>query len=308
MALRSFVRRRRWGSARVALAAVAALSVLAAGCGSSSATTGETSGSGAKGSGEFRSLLPASIRAKGYLTDASSFDYPPWDFTAANGSFEGIEPDILNAMAPLLGVQVRFEHLQGFATLIPAVSSGRVDMAAESIGVLPARRTQVSYVQYVELEDGLLVKTGNPSGISLSDVCGHSVSVEDGAEEVGLYQSLSQQCVSAGKKAVNVQSYSSEASQVLAVENGHADAVGVGSEVCAYIAKQSNGQLQALHGGIPNHQIPAGMVVAKNNAQLGKALLAAMKQLKASGKLASILNKYGMDSRQINLEFLPSTG
>lgn len=320
MAQSTVGRSRRWRGVWGVFAAVVALCTVAAACSSSSnnpsgnaqagSGTGTSAGggTGSSGQGTLRNMLPASIRSRGYINDASSFDYPPWDLKASSGGYEGIEPDILNAIAPILGVKIHFVHLQGFATLIPAVASGRVDMAAESIGVLPDRRTQVSYAQYIMLEDGLLAKKGNPSGISVNNVCGHSVSVESGAEEVALYQNISKQCVKAGKKPVDVQSYSSESSQVLALQSGHADAVGVGTEVCAYIAKQSNGALEALPGAIPNNKLPAGMVVSKSNRQLGMALVAALKQLEKSGELGKILQKWGLNSRQINIKFLPATG
>src|SRR5947209_4690480 len=92
-------------SMQAVLGAVVALSALAAGCSSASSSSQTTAGSSpaaapstaassagsASASGSAQSLLPASIREKGYITDASSFDYPPWDLAAANGGYEGIE-------------------------------------------------------------------------------------------------------------------------------------------------------------------------------------------------------------------------
>jgi polar amino acid transport system substrate-binding protein len=254
-------------------------------------------------------MLPDAIRTAGAIKFASSFDYPPSDFLSSGGGYEGIEPDILNAAAQVLGVKIDFTHIQGFASLIPAATSGRVDMAGESIAVLPDRLKQVSFVKYGLLTDGLLVPKGNPKHITTDNLCGLSISNESGSEEVGLYDGISKKCVAAGKKPIDNQTYSTEAAQVLAVQTGRADASGFAYPNGAYIASTSKGKFEMAPGpAVDNQKLPVGFVVPKNAAgtQLGQALAAALQVLQSNGTLAKIFTKWNLPTNTIGLGFQSS--
>jgi polar amino acid transport system substrate-binding protein len=292
--------------AGVSLVAVA-LATAACSSSSSTSTASSSSSSGtAATSAALASMLPANIRSAGVITYASAFDYPPYDYTSSSGGYAGGEIAILDAIEPLLGVQFKFTQLTEFSALVPAVADGRVEMAGESVGVTPARRQQVSYVQYGTTGEGLLVRKGNPSGISATNVCGHSISVEAGAVEGPFYTAIGQQCVKAGKKPVDVQTYATEPAQVLAVEAGHADAVGVGSTTVVSIAAKSNGSLVALPGLVPGGALPLGFIFNPSEVQLAKAFEAALNQLMQDGTLAKINNQYNMVTT-LGVTYLPQT-
>jgi polar amino acid transport system substrate-binding protein len=276
---------------------------------SSSGGTGNGKQTTAKSGGStppLNSQLPDKIRSSGVLTDVSAFNYPPYDSTSANGALEGGEVDLLNAAAPLLGIKMSYKRLTEFSALIPAVTNGRVDMAGESIGITADRLKQVSFVEYGSIGEGLMVKKGNPSQLSTADVCGHSVAVEAGAVEVTFYADVSKKCTAAGKPKVKVDVYATEPAQVLAVESGHDDAVGVGSTTTASVAKSSKGALVDLPGLVAGGDLAIGFVVAKNNPKLGQALTAALKSLQQSGKLDSINKKWNL-ATTLHVAFHPAT-
>jgi polar amino acid transport system substrate-binding protein len=302
------LRRRRGALLAVTAAACAAL----AACNSSGTSPNSTGSAGQStagtggGSAPFNSMLPEKIRSSGVLRDVSAFDYPPYDLTSASGALEGGEVDMLNAAAPLLGVKMSYSRLTEFSALIPAVTNGRVDMAGESIGITADRLKQVSFVEYGSIGEGLMVKKGNPSGLSTSDVCGHSVAVEAGAVEVTFYGDVSNKCTDAGKPKVTVDVYATEPAQVLAVESGHDDAVGVGSTTTATIAKSSKGALVDLPGLVAGGDLAIGFVVAKSDPQLGQALTSAIKKLQESGTLDAINKKWKLATK-LNVAFHPGT-
>jgi polar amino acid transport system substrate-binding protein len=294
-------------------AAVLGLGLALAACSSSGADAGKASASGSTTGGsaavtaKFASQLPASIRSAGVLSDVSSFDYPPYDNTDSGGKLVGGEVEILNAAAPLLGVKMQYKRLTQFSALIPAVTSGRDDMAGESIGITAERRKQVSFVRYGAIGEGLLVKAGNPSGVSATTVCGHSVATEAGAVENSFYATVSKACTSAGKKPVKIDVYGDEPSQVLSVTSGHDDAVGVGSTTVVSIAAGSKGKLVAVSGLVPGGGLAIGFVIPKSNPRLGTALASALTSLQQSGELAKINKKYNLAS-SLGVKFLPATG
>lgn len=265
------------------------------------------SGAAKKGGAKFHSLLPKSIQKAGYISDASAFDYPPYAYTASTGQYTGAEITMLNDLAPLLGVKFHYKHYTEFSSLVPAVGDGRVQMASESVGITPPRLKVVSYVEYGLTGEGLLVQKGNPSGISTKSVCGHSVAVEAGAVEVTFYKTLSAKCTAAGKPAVTVAVYATEPSQVLAVENGHADAVGVGSVTVKTIAGKSNGSLVALSGEVPGGTLALGLVFNPKETQLMKAVYQGVKYLASKGTLTKINKKYDFVTK-FKVAIVRSTG
>jgi polar amino acid transport system substrate-binding protein len=309
----SQVRRRINGAAVVASCLLVAVTVVAT---ASSASAGLRSASHQSGVSEhartdkkparFWDLLPASIQKAGVITDASAFDYPPYAYTSASGAYTGGEIAILNDVAPLLGIKFTYERLTEFSALVPAVGDGRVEMASESVGVTAPRRKVVSYVEYGITGEGLLVKKGNPSGISVDNICGHSVSVEAGAVEVSFFGDISTQCTKHGKKPVDVEVYSTEPAQVLAVEDGHADAVGVGSTTTISIATESKGALTALPGLIPGGSLGLGFIFNPKEGQLAKAFQSAMFYLHTNGELAQINKKWDLVTT-LHVQYLPAT-
>lgn len=298
---------RRTLASAVALAGVL---IACSACGGSASSQSETSSSGPSSSSgaKFASMLPDNVRTDGVIKYASAFNYPPYDFIDDSGANVGAEVDMLDAMEPLLGVTFDEQKITEFSALVPAVGNGRVEMAGESIAVTPERQKQVSYVVYGEIGEGLLVKAGNPSGLSTEDVCGHSVAVEGGAVEESEYKAMSDKCVAAGKEPVDVQVYATEPAQVLAVENGHADAVAVGSSTVASIADKSNGKLEALPGtvDVPGGTLAIGFVFNPNEEQLAQAIEAALNDLLTTGKLDEINKKWGFATK-LYVKYLPST-
>jgi polar amino acid transport system substrate-binding protein len=280
----------------------ASTSVAATAAAASSATSSSAS------SGSPAALLPAKYKTSGTIVDASAFDYPPYDYTDSSGKYIGLEPDLLQAVAPILGVKITYSKLAGFASLVPAVSSGRVDMASSSIGVTTARLAQVGYAQYMEMREGLAVQKGNPKNVSVDDLCGHSVAVETGAIEGDEYKTLAAKCASAGKAKLDVQTFSSESAQVLALSSGRVDAVGVGAVTVSEIAKE-NPALQALTGyvDVGTPPVPIGFAVGPDNPGLAQALAAALAQLQTAGTLKTILAKYGVADDLLSVKYVAST-
>lgn len=124
--------------------------------------------------------------------------------------------------------------------------------------------------------------------------------------EVTEYQGLSSQCVKQGKKPIGVQVYSAEATQVLAVETGHADAVAVTSPAVESIAAASDGKLVPVSGLVPGGTLDIGLVFNKSENALAKAFAAALKYMLNDGQLAAINSKFGGMAASLSVRFIPS--
>ena len=242
-----------------------------------------------------RGLLPADIKQRGVLKAAMPLDFEPYNFLDDKNEQVGFDVEIFRAVADVLGVKPEIERL-GFASIIPAVSGGRVDVGMSVMGILEARRKQVSFTRYTLLANGLIVRKGNPSGIKNSDACGHSIAVEKGTQPVFVWQEISKKCEESGKAAIQLSIFDGKGPQVLAVEAGRAEAAGVSFATAIVAAKHSNGKLEPAPGGpVPGATVDAGIAFKKDNLQLGKAIEAALKVIVADGRYAKIMNAWALD-------------
>jgi polar amino acid transport system substrate-binding protein len=242
-----------------------------------------------------RALLPAEIKQKGVLTAAMPLDFEPYNFYDEKNQQVGFDVEMFRAVAEVLGVKPQIERL-GFASIIPAVSGGRVDVGMSVMGILEARRKQVSFVRYTLLANGLIVRKGNPSGIKNNDACGHSIAVEKGTQPLFVWTDIGKKCEADGRKPIDLQVYDGKGPQVLAVEAGRAEAAGVSYATAIVAARHSAGKLEPAPGGpVPGATVDAGIAFKKDNVQLGRAIEAALRVVKANGTYETIMHKWQLD-------------
>jgi polar amino acid transport system substrate-binding protein len=252
-------------------------------------------------------LLPQQIKDAGTLKVVNAFDYPPHAFLTEDNAYDGIDYDIVEALGPVLGVKVEWQRSIGFATLIPAVQSGKADMAIESIAVTPERLTNVSFVEYFKIQNSLAVAKGNPRKLDPTNLCGHSISAEGGTFQVKLLNEKSAECTTAGKEPVTIQTFPSYAPMILAVQTGQVDGAAAGTSATAYQVKQSNGAIEDA-GIIPGSETIAGIAVAKGNDQLGEAITQALTTMQSDGTMNQVLAKWDVTSSAQPAVYKKATG
>ena len=244
-----------------------------------------------------RRLLPDDVREKGVLVAGLPLDFEPWNYFDEKNEQVGLDVDVIKAVAAALGLKPEIQRL-GFATIIPAITGGRVDIGM--FGILEARLKQVSYVRYTLLANGLIVRKGNPTGITNLDACGRSVAVEKGTQPVMVWENQAKLCETAGKKKLDLMVFDGKGSQVLAVETGRADGAGVTLATAVIAAKHSNGKLEPAPGGpVPGASIDGGIAMRKDRKQLALAIEAAMKVVHASGDYERIFAKWSLSDSKV---------
>jgi polar amino acid transport system substrate-binding protein len=239
-----------------------------------------------------RRLLPDEYRQKGVLIAGLPLDFEPWNYFDEKNEQVGLDVDVIRAVADTLGLKPEIQRL-GFASIIPAITGGRVDIGM--FGILEVRLKQVSYVRYTQLANGLIVRKGNPTGITNVSACGHSVAVEKGTQPVLVWENQAKLCEAAGKPKLELMVFDGKGPQVLAIETGRADGAGVTLATAVIAAKHSNGKLEPAPGGpVPGASIDGGIAMRKDNKQLALAIEAAMKVVHASGTYDQIFAKWGL--------------
>ena len=241
-----------------------------------------------------RALLPDDLKQKGTLVAAMPLDFEPFNYLDEKNEQAGLDVELIRAIGERLELKVDIQRI-GFASMIPAVSGGRVDVAMSAMGILPARLPLVSFVRYGHFSNGLVVRKGNPTGIRNDDACGHTIAVEKGTQPLMVWQKKSDECTAAGKAKIELLVFEGKGPQVLAVESGRAEAAGVGFATAIVAAKHSNGKMDAAPGGpVPGATVECGIAFNKEKVKLGQALEAGLKAMVADGTYDRIYAKWSL--------------
>lgn len=281
-----------------ALATTLTLALAAAGCGSSTLNTG-SGGSGTPApsatvaiteDATLAAAVPAALKAKGTLSVGTDASYPPNEFFASDGkTIQGMDVDMLNAIATTLGLKVKYTNAD-FGTIIGGVTSGKYDIAVSSFTINAKRMQQVTMVQYYSAGTSWAAPAGKT--IDPANACGLRVAVQTSTVQVDDVAARSKKCVADGKKAITVISEVAQTKVAADVANDKADAMAADSPVTAYAIKTMNGQLVAV--GTTYDTAPYGIVVAKNQADFAKSISDALAKLQQTGAYKQVLEKWGV--------------
>jgi len=307
-----------------ALIAVIALGLAAAGCGGSSSSTSasptpSSSASAAatwtpadlaalQADAALKPMLPAGMTS---IRVASDIPYAPWESydppTSKNPA--GFDFDLSQAIGKKIGIPTSFNETP-FDSIILSIKGGKNDMImSDMYDNLQREQQGVSFVDYALDGTSILVKKGNPDGISnLDSLAGKTVACESGTTQQALLQKLNTQFKSSGKPAVTILALPNQPAAFLAVTSGRAVGDLTDHSTAEYNAMTTNNgntfevvnDPSAPKGYEP--QLVGIGIVAKNTALIN-TVQKALQDLIDEGAYQKIIAKYGLtavDSAQIN--------
>ncbi|MDH6133008.1 polar amino acid transport system substrate-binding protein [Kitasatospora sp. MAA4] len=272
-------------------------SLLLAGCGSTAASTTNPGAA-------LRAQLPKAIKSAGVLRIGSNLNYAPVDFEDQNATPVGLDPDLAAALGSYLGLKVQFDNMP-FDKLIPAVQSGQIDLAMSAVIDTQQRQTGaddnghqvnpgVDFVDYFETGSTLLVKAGNPAGIStLDNLCGHTVALQSGTIQAQIVARQQTACARSNRP-LKVDLFDTDGQALAEVANGTAVADLNDYPVAAYTTDPSRNGGQFQVTGSLLQPSPYGITVAKTDPTLRDVLSSALNQLIRNGSYDKLLTKWDM--------------
>ena len=162
--------------------------------------------------------------APGKLTYGTAATFMPFEFVK-DGKLTGFDIDLITALSTSLELQPAPLPME-FKGLIPALQGKRLDIINSAMYVNPTRAEQVDFVPYLKIGSRVVVRKGNPAGISGRDLslCGKNIAVTLGGIEESQARVDNKHCIDARKPAINVMTFPAATDSAVAVAQGRADA------------------------------------------------------------------------------------
>lgn len=263
----------------------AATLLLASGCGSDDSPTVEQPKNGA-----LASLLPQAIRDKGTLIVGSDVAYAPIEFFDTDGkTIIGLDPDLGKAIGDKLGITLKFENGTFDGLITQLTKSKRIDLIMSAMSDNKKRQASIDFVDYFTAGTSILVKKGNPEGITtLDDFCGKTIAIQRGTTQDDVAEAQKKTC---GAKGLTILKFDRDTDALLQVKQGRAVADMNDFPVAAYNASKSD-DFEVV--GAQIEAGPYGIGVRKEDTQLRDALQKAVQALIDDGTYATILDKWGV--------------
>ncbi|WP_418550073.1 basic amino acid ABC transporter substrate-binding protein [Hungatella sp.] len=216
--------------------------------------------------------------AGGKIVMVTNAEFPPYEYHE-NNTIVGIDADIARAIADQMGMELEIQDM-AFDSLIPAIQSGKADFAAAGMTVNEERLRNVDFTEtYAEAAQVIIVKEGSAIAAP-ADLTGKKIGVQTGttgdiyADDV---------------ENAEVQRFNKGMEAVMALTQDKLDAVIIDREPAKVFVKENEG-LKILDEAFTEEEY--AIAIKKSNTELLEKMNAAIKELKESGELQKIVDKY----------------
>lgn len=248
------------------LAAAVCMAAVLTACGSSNSAT------------ETKAETTAAEGAGSKLIMVTNAEFPPYEYHE-NDAIVGIDADIAKAIADKLGMELEIQDM-AFDSLIPALQSGKADFVAAGMTVSEDRLKNVDFTEtYAQAAQVIIVKDGSAVA-SPDDLTGKKIGVQTGTTGDIYADDIEE---------AEVQRFNKGMEAVMALTQDKLDAVIIDREPAKVFVKENEG-LKILDEAFTEEEY--AIAVKKGNKELLDKMNAAIKELKDSGELQKIVDKY----------------
>lgn len=263
-------------------AAVMAVMVLGAGCGQKEEAPAEQAPTEQTGEQTPESNADGEQTSQtegGKLIMATNAEFPPYEYRE-NQEFVGIDVEIAQEIAKSIGRELQIEDM-AFDSIIPALVSGKADIGVAGITVTEDKLLNVDFTDtYVQASQAIIIKTDNTEVTGPDSLEGKTIGVQLGTTGDQFASDV---------KDSKVERYNKGFEAVQALAQGKIDAVIIDDQVAKALAAESEA-VKVLDEPFTTEEY--AIAVKKGNTELVDQINTALKELKDSGKLQEIVDKY----------------
>ncbi|MCR4742482.1 MAG: transporter substrate-binding domain-containing protein [Treponema sp.] len=225
----------------------------------------------------------AQIKEKGYITIAMEGAWAPWTYHDENNQLVGYDVEVGQKIAQKLGVKANFIEVD-WDGIFAGLDAKRYDISCNGVEITDERSLKYDFSEpYAYTHTALIVRKDNEEIKSYQDLKGKTSTNSIGSTYASLAESY-------GAKVITIDSFD----QTLElVEQGRADATLNDNATFYYYLKvqpENNFKVAALTEDSSKVAIPIRK--GPENQSLKAAVDKAIQELKESGELAAISEKY----------------
>jgi len=274
--------------------ALLAAALIGAGCGSDDDDSSPTAEAGST------STPPEGLNNEGEFIVCTDPSYPPLESLDEDGDYIGFDIDVAEAVAESWGIEATFQDV-AFAGILPALDSGRCDVAWSGLFLDPERTKTFSAVPFQETATVIMVEGGNPEDIHTpEDLAGKTVASQSGSNILKLAEKTSEENEANGLEPSNVQGYERFNEAINQLTVGRADAV-FSQDIDAAARQESQpGEFEVAYT-FPDAETFA-VYYSPDAPDIGEKIYEAMKALEESGELEQIAKDNVMPPEGINVQ------
>lgn len=220
----------------------------------------------------------SSETSKDTLVMATNAEFPPYEYYEG-GEVVGIDAEIAAAVAEEMGMKLQIEDM-AFDSIITAVSSGKADIGAAGMTVTPEREANVSFSDTYATAKQVIIVTEDSAITGPDDLEGKTIGVQLGTTGDLYCEDIAD---------ATIERYNKGMEAVQSLQQNKIDAVVIDGEPAKVFVEENEG-LKILDEAYTEEEY--AIAIAKDNDELVSKINEALANLKKSGKLDEIVNKY----------------
>jgi len=242
------------------------------------------------------------------LVVAMSWPYEPWQVGDGTATKDGIEPELITAIAKEAGLDIEIQNVD-FTGIITGTQAGKYDIAMSGLGIYGDRLNALAFIPDAKTGYTMLVNKEDAGRYqTLDDLCGVKVALGNGTKNAidvavanGTDEGDGDEDYAGVCKddPIQVSAFDDQAGQDLAFSTGKVEAQLLTQQVAESYAKKSGGRYVAAP---PYDTVNFGIGIPKDETELADQLVEAFHAVVEDGTYAQILKKYGESDAALPVE------
>ena len=211
--------------------------------------------------------------------------YPPMEFESVDGKIIGLDVDLANAMAKVMGRTPEF-IVMPWDGILAGLQSKRYDIIMSSMNITEERKKQVDFVQYIQMGQVFVVKKSGKQVKSEKELAGLTVAVQADTTSYEAVEGFKK----SGIAIKDLKAFKGATEAFQALKAGQADVIVIDEAVGFYYAGL-DAKTFVISGNAMKPE-PIGIAVRKTDKALHAELTKALDTIKKDGTFATIYKKW----------------
>ncbi len=231
----------------------------------------------------------------GKLTYGTAATFMPFEFVK-DSKLTGFDIDLINALSKKLDLEPAPMQME-FKGLIPALAGNRIDIINSAMYINDTRAKQVDFLPYMKIGNRVVVKKGNPAGVTGRDLslCGKRIAVTLGGIEESQAREDSKKCLAANKPEIDVMTFPTALDSAVSVAQGRADVEFLSTPGVAALLENKPGVFEPV-GEEFEANTKIGMAVRKGDTAMVALLEKGLKAIVEDGTYDELVQKWDLPS------------